>query len=111
MLCLARILTFQLLFEFTKCSEQILREIKDMKGLVIGGYNMNNLRYADDTVLISDSSEELQALLDKVVIESEKRGLSISCKKTECMVISKKSDIPDCQLLLGGNWCKTGGEI
>ena len=75
---------------FNLYSEQILREIKDMKGLVIGGYNMNNLRYADDTVLISDSSEELQALLDKVVIESEKRGLSIDCKKTECMVISKK---------------------
>ena len=43
-----------------------------MRGLVTGGYNMNNLHYADDTVLISDSREELQTLLDTVVIESEK---------------------------------------
>ena len=86
---------------FNLYSEQILREIKDLKGLVIGGYNMNNLRYADDTVLISDSRDQLQEILDKVVEESAKRGLSINCKKTECMVVSKKLDVPDCQLTVG----------
>ena len=68
---------------------------------MIGGYNLNNLRYADDTVLISDSRDQLQEILDKVVEESEKRGLSINCKKTECMVVSKKLDVPDCQLTVG----------
>ena len=86
---------------FNLYSEQILREIKDLKGLVIGGYNMNNLRYADDTVLISDSRDQLQEILDKVVEESAKRGLSSNCKKTECMVVSKKLDVPDCQLTVG----------
>ena len=86
---------------FNLYSEQILREIKDLKGLVIGGYNMNNLRYADDTVLISDSRDQLQEILDKVVEESAERGLSINCKKTECMVVSKKLDVPDCQLTVG----------
>ena len=38
---------------FNLYSEQLLREMDDTRGLVIGGYNMNNLRYADDTVLIS----------------------------------------------------------
>ena len=85
---------------FNLYSEQILREIKDLKGLIIGGYNMNNIRYADDTVLISNSCEELKAVLDKVVTESEKRGLSINCKKTECMLVSKKPNIPDCQLVI-----------
>ena len=63
---------------------------------------MNSQHYADDTVLISDLREELEALLDNLVIENGKRGLSINCKNAECMVISKRSDIPDCQLLIGG---------
>ena len=86
---------------FKLYSEKILREIKDCKGLVIGGYSMNNLRYADDTVLISDSRDQLQVILDKVAVESAKRGLSITCKKTECMVISKRLEVPDCLLTVG----------
>ena len=78
---------------------------------MIEGYNINNLRYADDNVLISDSREELHALLDKIVIESEKRRLSINCKKTECVVISKKSRYTRLSIANWGNWCKTGGEI
>ena len=86
---------------FNLYSEQILREIKDCMGSVIGGYNMNNLRYADDTVLISDSRDRLQEILDKVTVESAKRGLSINCKKTECMVVSKNLEVPDCKLTVG----------
>ena len=63
---------------FNLYSEQIVREIKECKGLVIGGYSMNNVRYADDTVLISDSRDQLQVILDKVAVESAKRGLSIN---------------------------------
>ena len=42
--------------------------------------------------------EDLQKLLDVVVRESELKGLSINCKKTECMVVSKKKGIPRCSL-------------
>ena len=66
---------------FNLYSEQILREMKDFKGLVIGGYNMNNLRYADDTLLISDSRNQLQEILNKVAIESAKRGLSLVTRR------------------------------
>ena len=55
-------------------SEQILREIEDFKGLVIGNYNVNNLRYADDTVVMGDSRDQVQEILDKVTVESAKRG-------------------------------------
>ena len=41
--------------------------------------------------------KDLQKLLDVVVRESELKGLSINCKKTECLVVSKK-DIPRCSL-------------
>ena len=41
----------------------------------IAGRNINNLRYADDTIFIADSEEELESLLMKVKEESEKVGL------------------------------------
>ena len=66
----------------------------------VGGQNITNLRYADDTVLLVKSEEDLQKILDVVVKESELKGLSINCKKTECMVVSKKNDIPRCSLIV-----------
>ena len=76
---------------FNIYSEMVLREINDLEGIRVGGYNMNNLRYADDTVLTSDSQEGLQALIDRVGAESGKKGLLLNIKKTECMLTTKKS--------------------
>ena len=44
---------------FNLYSENILREIENIKGVITGGYNLNNIRYADDTALIADSEEKL----------------------------------------------------
>ena len=44
--------------------------------------NINNLRYADDTMLTAESEEELKSLLMKVKEESEKVGLKLSIQKT-----------------------------
>ena len=44
-------------------------------GIKIAGKNINNLRYPDDTTLISESEEELKSLLMKVQKENEKAGL------------------------------------
>ncbi len=85
---------------FNLYSEKILRELDGVAGFIIGGHNANNLRYADDTALLADSEEKLQTLLNKVVEESKKKGLSINCKKTECMVVSKTIS-PQCQLHIG----------
>ena len=46
----------------------------------IGGRNINNLRYTDDTTLMAESKEELKSLLMRVK-ESEKAGLKLSIKK------------------------------
>ena len=54
-------------------------------GIKISGRNINNLRYADDTTLISESEEELKSLLMKVKEESEKVGLKLSIQKTKIM--------------------------
>ena len=47
-------------------------------GIKIGGRNINNLRYADDTTLMKKESEELKSLLMKVKEESEKVGLKLN---------------------------------
>ena len=47
-------------------------------GIKIAGRNINNLRYADDTTLMSESNEELKSLLMKVREDSEKAGLKLN---------------------------------
>ena len=51
----------------------------------IAGRNINNLRYADDTTLMAESEEELNSLLMKVKVESEKVGLKLNIQKTKIM--------------------------
>ena len=48
----------------------------------IAGRNINNLRYADDTTLMTESEEELKSLLVKVKEGSEKAGLQLGIQKT-----------------------------
>ena len=50
-------------------------------GIKIGGKNINNLRYADDTTLMAESEEELKSLLMRVKEESEKPGLKLNIQK------------------------------
>ena len=53
-------------------------------GIKIAGRNINNLRYADDTILMAES-EELKSLLMKVKEESEKVDLKLNIQKTKIM--------------------------
>ena len=53
-------------------SEGILREIGNMPAVKVGAVNINNLRYADDIVLIVENEAALQNILNKVVSESER---------------------------------------
>ena len=54
-------------------------------GIKIAGRNISNLTYADDTILIAESKEELKSLLMNVKEESEKLGLKLNIKKTKIM--------------------------
>ena len=54
-------------------------------GIKIAGRNINNLRYADDTILMAESEEELKRLMMKVKDESEKVGLKLNFQKTKIM--------------------------
>ena len=57
-------------------------------GIKIARRNINNLRYADDTILIAESEEELNNLLMKVKEESEKAGLKLNIQKMKIMASS-----------------------
>ena len=57
-------------------------------GIKIAGRNINNLRYADDTTLMTESKEELKSLLIKVKEESEEAGLKLSIQKAKIMATS-----------------------
>ena len=54
-------------------------------GIKIARRNINNLRYADDTILMAESEKELKNLLMKVKEESEKVGLKLNIQKTKTM--------------------------
>ena len=54
-------------------------------GIKIAGGNINNLRYADDTILMGESKEELKSLLMKVKEESENADLKLNIQKTKIM--------------------------
>ena len=56
-------------------------------GVKTAGRNINNLRYANDTTLMTESKEELKSLLMKVKEESEKVGLKLNIQKMKIMAI------------------------
>ena len=66
-------------------AEQIMRNARldELRAVMkIGGRNINNLRYADDTTLMAESKEELMSLLMKLKDESQKVGLKLNIQKT-----------------------------
>ena len=78
---------------FSLYTESVMREaeIHDL-GYNIGGRNISNARYADDTALIAQSPMEMQQLLDKVNAAGAQRLLKLNVKKTKLMTIG---DVPD----------------
>ena len=66
---------------FNFYAEDIVRNAgleETQAGNKLAGRNINNLRYADDTILMAESEEELESLLMKVKEESEKAGIKLN---------------------------------
>ena len=66
----------------TSCLDEV------QAGIKIARRNINNLRYADDTILMAESKEESKSLLMKMKEESEKVGLKLKIQKTKIMAFS-----------------------
>ena len=70
------------------------------KGLSIGGRNISNLRYADDTTLLATNASDLEELLLKVNSESEALGLKLNVSKTKVMIVGGNET--EAQILVNG---------
>ena len=80
---------------FNLYTEKIFREIEDMKGLIVGGSNINNNRYADDTALLTLCTTDLQDhLVTEINNKGKPYGMEVNIKKTNTMVASKKQPVP-----------------
>ena len=77
---------------FNIYTENIFKEFEELPGIKLFGEYINNLRYADDTVLLAESEEELQVLVDAVKEGSRKYGLEMNTKKTKTMVIRRNTE-------------------
>src|SRR5215469_5611230 len=96
---------------FNLYSEMIMREIKEFEGIRLNGYNINNIRYADDTVLVADSEGKLQGLLNVLNEVSERKGLKINKSKIEVMVISRAVRNPRLNIKIEDNFVKQVGRF
>ena len=83
---------------FNLYSEMIMRNFNEHEGVKLGGNNVSNLWYADDTLLIADSEEKLQTHLTTAAVKSIEKGIQLNSKKTECMVISNEANILICNI-------------
>ena len=63
-----------------------------MEGIRVGGRNINNIRYADDTVLISDSEEKLQRLVEVLSKDCRSFSLSVNMTKTKVVGLTKRRE-------------------
>ena len=82
------------IFVLRRLVERMIEKQKD---------GINNLRYADDTVIIAESNNQLQQLMDTVVEESEAKGLFLNSAKSFTMVFSKSEVGHTCKITGHGN--------
>ena len=61
--------------------EIIIHSVDNLKGLSIGGHHINNLRFAENTVLLAHTKEDLQALLNELDVRSRRFGMENSSKR------------------------------
>ena len=91
---------------FNLYTEPIMRQLDDQDGFPLGGRHLNNLRYADNTVILAGSQRKLQELMNIDTQESEAMGLTIYTGKSVTMTFSKSEQPPQCLITIGGEQVK-----
>ena len=71
----------------------LIREaLEDEKGININGQNITNIRYADDTIIMAESEQQLQRMIDKLDATCEQYGMAMNAKKTKTMIVEKTAE-------------------
>lgn len=88
---------------FNAYSEEIIQEalVNETVGIRVNGVLINNIRYADDTVIIADKLDDLQRVMNRILRHSGEYGLSLNIRKTKFMKISKNNNTNEI-LMVGG---------
>lgn len=81
---------------FNIYSEEIFKEaLHDVhEGILINGELINNIRYADDSVILARNAEGLQLLMERIHITCEKYGITLNTSKTKYITITKNNTLP-----------------
>ena len=87
-------------------TENIFGSINTNKGIQIGGTTINNLRYADDTVLRAETEEDLQEILNEVSRIGKTFDMKMNSKKTKTMSVSKDVTLTKVSLKIDGDIIK-----
>ena len=74
-----------------------------MKGVTVGGININNLRYADDTVLPTCNEKDLQNIVTAVNDKGMRYGMEMNVMKTKTMLISRSKQTSKINISIEGN--------
>ena len=98
---------------FNLYAEKIFNESDELPGSIVGGENINNLRYADDTALWAESESVLSGIVDVLGQNSEEKGLSLNVKKMKTMAVCC-DETPDVSIVVNGpspRTCKSSSNI
>ena len=87
---------------FNLYTEKIFKEVEEMNGVVIGGVNISNLRYPDDTALICFCPIDLQSLVTVVNDAVKPYGMEMNIIKTRTMVVGKTTPTPRRNIMFDG---------
>ena len=82
--------------EFNIYGENIIRRVEEKNKRGIGGRRMTNLRYADDTTIISSSASGIRKYFQDLVTESKYYNIEINVTKTKVMVVSRQEGLRAC---------------
>ena len=67
---------------FNIYTEYLIRQaLEDGKGININGQNITNIRYADDTIILAESEQQLQHMIDKLGVTCEQYGMANECQE------------------------------
>ena len=75
---------------FNIYTEYFIREsLEDGEGININGQNITNIIYADDTIILAESEQQLQHMIDKIDATCEQYDMAMNAKKTKTMIVEK----------------------
>ena len=92
---------------FSPYSEIMMRNLEGYPGL----HKVNNVSYADDTVLIPKNKEDFQPFLDIIEEKSRKKWLELNSKTTQVMAVSRSNERPHISMFTDGNKLKQRDQL